>query len=99
MFKSAKELKKETDEVFNEALEKEIKRLVEVFTSKTAQAKRDGEYEIFLTIDTHSDLELIAMKIIRKKLKEKGYKCGFIRLRERWSYDYYEMKVSWKKIK
>ena len=72
MFKSAKELKKETDEVFNEALEKEIKRLVEVFTSKTAQAKRDGEYEIFLTIDTHSDLELIAMKIIRKKLKEKG---------------------------
>ena len=99
MFKSAKQLKKETDETFQEILEREIKCLVDKFNSQSTQAKRDELYKIYLCTETNSDAELVAMRVIRRELKEKGYKCGFIYFKEGYSSDYYQMKVSWKKIK
>lgn len=96
MVKSAKQLKKETDEAFQESLNKEVKCLVDKFNSKSTQAKRDGLYKIYLSTVTDSDVEFIAMRILKGELKEKGYKCGFIHSQEGWSNDYYEMKVSWK---
>ena len=99
MFKSAKQLKKETDETFQEILEREIKCLIDKFNSQSTQAKRDGLYKIYLYTETNSDAELVAMRVIRRELKEKGYKCGFIWTQDGWTHNYYEMKVSWKKIK
>ena len=99
MFKSAKQLKKETDEGYKRKLEKEVENLIEQFESKSAQAKRNGEYSLYLYTNTNTNIELIAIRTIRKKLKEKGYKCGFIYFKEGYSSDYYQMKVSWKKIK